>query len=382
MNQKELNELRRRFRPERCAISRIYGCFVNSSGEILSDLDESLGTMPQEEVEKYLGLLKKTLSGTLGRNLIDIVFSTQQVMDSQEHRLLTGLRDCALQDNALRQAFYQKVIGALDMDGSNYLLLLAHDVYDVPYRSKEGSDQADASDQVFSYLVCCICPVKEGRPELGYFPGENEFHSCSAGQIVATPELGFLFPAFDDRTANLYNALFYARKPEKLHQEFIDAVFHTEPPMSALEQREAFQTALTEALGDACGLEVIQEIHEQLRERLEQHKESREPEPLSVTAGELGGILLDCGVDDEKVAVFREKCSARLGEAVWNPANLIDSKRFQVKTEEAEVQLDAEHSYLVEMRVIDGKKYILIPADGSIEVNGLVLGGGTLAAPT
>ena len=152
--------------------------------------------------------------------------------------------------------------------------------------------------------------------------------------------------------------------------------------MSALEQREAFQTALTEALGDACGLEVIQEIHEQLRERLEQHKESREPEPLSVTAGELGGILLDCGVDNEKVAVFREKCSARLGEAVWNPANLIDSKRFQVKTEEAEVQLDAEHSYLVEMRVIDGKKYILIPADGSIEVNGLVLGGGTLAAPT
>ena len=375
MNQKELSELRRRFRPERSAVSRVYGCYVNGSGEIISDLDESLGAMPQEEAEKYLGLLKKALSGTLGKNLIDIVFSTQQVMDSPEHRLLTGLRDSALKDGALRQDFYRKVIDALDMGGNNYLILLAHDVYDVPYRSQDGQDQADASDQVFSYLVCCVCLVKEGKPELGYFPGENEFHSCSAGQVVSPPELGFLFPAFDDRAANLYNALFYARKPEELHQEFIDAVFHTEPPMSAAEQREAFQTALTEALGEDCGMEVVQGLHEQLRDRLEQHKESRDPEPLAVTAKEIGAILLDCGVEEEKAAAFQEKCGQQFGGAALNPANLIDSKRFQVKTAEAEVQVDPDHSYLVEMRVIDGRKYILIPADGGVEINGLPLNG-------
>lgn len=82
MNQKEINELRRRFRPEKSAISRVYGCYVNSSKEIVSDLDESLGMMPQEESEKYLSLLKKGLSGSLGKNLIDIVFSTQQVPDA------------------------------------------------------------------------------------------------------------------------------------------------------------------------------------------------------------------------------------------------------------------------------------------------------------
>lgn len=67
MIQKELNELRRRWRPEKNAVSRIYGCFVNSSKEIVSDLDESLGMMPQEEAEKYLSLLKKGLSGSLGK---------------------------------------------------------------------------------------------------------------------------------------------------------------------------------------------------------------------------------------------------------------------------------------------------------------------------
>lgn len=202
MNQKEINELRRRFRPEKSTISRVYGCYVNSSKEIVSDLDESLGMMPQEESEKYLSLLKKGLSGSLGKNLIDIVFSTQQVADSEGHRLLTTLRDSQLKDNEARQTFYRKVINSLDMGDSSYLLLLACDSYDVPHRGKDDSLQADASDEVFTYIVCVVCPIKEGKVELGYFPGDNEFH-CAAGQTVASPELGFLFPAFDDRAANI-----------------------------------------------------------------------------------------------------------------------------------------------------------------------------------
>ena len=257
MIQKELNELRRRWRPEKNAVSRIYGCFVNSSKEIVSDLDESLGMMPQEEAEKYLSLLKKGLSGSLGKNLIDIVFSTQQVADSEEHRLLTTLRDSQLKDNEARQAFYRKVIDSLDMGNSSYLLLLACDSYDVPHRGKDDSLQADASDEVFTYIVCVVCPIKEGKVELGYFPGDNEFH-CAAGQTVAPPELGFLFPAFDDRAANIYNALFYSRKANEIHQEFIDAIFHVEAPMSAVEQKEAFQSALSDAFDCSLVLEILE----------------------------------------------------------------------------------------------------------------------------
>ena len=352
MNQKELNELRRRFRADRSAISRVYGCYVNGSGEIISYIDSSLGAMPQEESEKYLGLLKKALSGTLGKNLIDIVFSTRQVADSEEHRLLMGLRSSGLGDSALRQAFYDKVIHPLDLEGSNYLILLGHDVYDVPYRGKDDEDQADAGDQVFSYFVCCVCPVKDGKPALGYFRGENEFHSCTPGQIVAQPELGFLFPAFDDRAANIYNALFYARKPEQLHQEFIDA--------------------LTESLGEKCSLELVQAVHQELRARIEEHKESHDPEPLALTAGELGRILTDCGADEGQSQAFLAKCGERFGEgAALAPANLIDSRRFEVKTDEVVLNVDPEHSALVETRIIGGRKYILIPADGEVSVNGI-----------
>ena len=370
MNQKEVSELRRRWRPEKNAVNHIYGCYVNSNKEIVSDLDESLGSMPEAEAEKYLGLLKKSLSGTLGKNLIDIVFSTQQVMDSEEHKLLSTLRSGALKDGQARTAFYQKVIESLDMGGSSYLLLMACDSYDVPRRGKDDAVQSDASEDVFTYILCCVCPVKQGRAELNYFPGDNEFH-YTAGQVVSAPELGFLFPAFDDRAANIYNALFYSRKADMLHQEFIDAVFHTDPPMSAAEQREAFQSALSEALEDAYSVEVARSIHERLTDQIAQHKQSKSPEPLAITAGDIGAILRDCGVPQEQVSAFKENCGERFGEnAVLSPANLIDTGKFEVKTAQATVSVSPDQSYLVETRTIDGKKYLLIPAGENVEVNG------------
>ena len=150
--------------------------------------------------------------------------------------------------------------------------------------------------------------------------------------------------------------------------------------MSAAEQKEAFEGALTESLGEKCSLELVQAVHQELRARIQEHKESHDPEPLALTAGELGRILSDCGADEGQSQAFLAKCGERFGEgAALAPANLIDSKRFQVKTAEADVQVDPEHSYLVEMRVIDGRKYLLIPADGGVEINGLPLGGA--AAP-
>lgn len=375
MNLKEVSELRRRFRPEKSAVSRVYGCYVNgSSREIISYLDESLGNMPLEEAEKYLSLLKKSLSGALGKNLIDVVFSTAQVMDSDEHRLLSALRESELKDGEIRETFYRAVIDALDMGDNNYLILLAHDAYDVPHRGKDGEAGPGRSAEVFSYILCSVCPVKNCKMELGYFPGENEFHSCAAGQVVSAPELGFLFPAFDSRAANIYNALFYSRKADQIHQEFLDAVFRTEPPMSAAEQKEAFEEALSGALEEAYNLEVAQAVHGRLLEKIEAHKEDKEAEPLALSAGEIGGILRDCGVAEEKAEAFRSRCGEAFGGAALNPENLIDAKRFDVKTEHAAISIDPAYSYLVETRIIDGRKYLLIPAGEGVEVNGLSVG--------
>ena len=156
----------------------------------------------------------------------------------------------------------------------------------------------------------------------------------------------------------------------------LDAIFHVEElPMSAVEQKEAFEAALTQSLEKACSLEVVQAVHERLTERIEQHKESKDPEPLAVTAGEVGSILRDCGIGEEQVTAFCQSCGQQFGEgAALSPANLIDSKRFQVRTGEVTLSVAPDRSYLVETRIIDGRKYLLVPVDESLEVNGLPVG--------
>ena len=372
MNQKELGELRRRFRPNKNNISHVYGCYVSPLKEIIAEVDQSLSLLNEDDVESCLALLRRALSGGLGRNLIDVEFTTQAVAGGEEHKLLRELRDSRLKDAALRRQFYETVIRNVELGEDSYLILLAQDTYDVPFKGKDGETFDDASDTVYSYLVCALCPMREGKPGLGYVARENALHVKTAGQLASPPELGFLWPAFDNRAANLYNALYYVRKPELLHGEFINGVFGTEPPLSAPEQREAFETALSDALGVECSMELVQAVHEQLRERIDLHKESKSPEPLTVTAKDVGGMLRECGIEEERVTAFQDYCGQRLGEeAAMDPENLIDSRRFQIKAGEITITVKPELSGQVEARVLDGRKYILIPAGDGVEVNGL-----------
>ena len=373
MNQKELNEIRRRFKLDRNAISRIYGCYVNSNKEIISHIDASMGLMSQEEQAMYLGLLKKALSGALGRNLIDIAFSTAQVADSDEHRLLQTIRQTLLQDKNSRETLCRKIIDAMDMGETNYLILLAADTYDVPYRGRDDETFADGSDTVYKYFVCSICPVKAPTLELKYSNEDSGFHSASTGHIALAPELGFLFPAFDDRAANIYNALFYSKNAAQIHQEVIDAVFRiAQPPMSAEEQRNVFSTALGDTLQKDCSYDVVQSVHEQLRERIAEHKESRDPEMLTLSVREVGDVLTNSGVSEEKAAAFQQECQKQYGEyAALNPKNIIESGKFQITTPEVKITVSPEYSHMIEARVIDGRKYILIPADEGVEINGI-----------
>lgn len=344
------------FKPDRTAISKVYGCYVSSSRQIISYVDAPLGLLSQEEQEMYLNLLKKSLSGALGRNLIDIEFSTRQVADSDEHRLLQTLRQTELQDANARESLYRRIIDAIDMGESSYLILLAADTYDVPHRSRDDQEVPDGSDTVFRYFVCAICPVKDPTLALQYSDQDKEFRGSSTGHIALPPVLGFLFPAFDDRSANIYNALFYSKDTAQLHQEVIDAVFCIQnAPMSPQEQQNVFTSALTETLEKDCSYDVVQAVHEQLRGRIQEHKDSRDPEPLTLSVREVGDVLTGSGVPEEKVEAFQDQCRRQYGQdAALNPRNIIEAGKFQITTPEVKITVPPEYSYMVETRIIDG----------------------------
>ena len=370
MNEKEISEIRRRFRPDKSNITHVRGCYVNERQEIVSEFDQSLALMPQEESENLFAVLRRTLSGTLGKNLIDMPFSTAQVVDSDEHRLLMALRDSALRDEDAVRAFFERVMASYRPEGT-YLILLAYEPYDVPYRAKDDAKLEDASSETYSYVLCSICPVKQTKPVLRYDVPENAFHNRNVDWLVSAPALGFLFPAFNDRSSDIYSALYYTRDAAENHAAFIDAVFRVEPPMPAEEQKETFGAILGDALGEACSFEVVQSVHNGLCEMIEEHKVNKETEPLVISKGTVKTMLTACGVSGEQVQSFDEKYTEGFGDASLSPRNLVETRKFEVTTPDVTIRVNPERSDLIETRVIDGARYILIRADDDVEVNGV-----------
>ena len=371
MIDKEIGEIRRHLRRDRSNITKIYGCFVNDNKEIISEYSQSTGIMPENEADKYFGLLKRVLSGSIGKNLIDISFKTAQVAHSPEHKLLMDLRESKLKDDELLHTFFQKIIENVTIEG-NYLILVGCDSYDVPFKGKDDLADSDKSEEVYTYLICAICPVKQTKANLHYVPEEKLFHDGAMNQPVSAPALGFLFPAFDNRATNIYNALYYTHDTKVSQDALIEALFNTPVPMPAEEQKKCFEALLTTALGEDCNLDVVQTVHDQLCERIELHKEAKVPEPLMIAKADVKEALASCGVSEEHLAKFSVDYDETFGfEADLHPKNIIDTKRFEIKTPDVSIKVDPTRSDLIETRVIGGVKYILIPADENVEVNGV-----------
>ena len=371
MNEKEIGEIRRRTRRDRSNMTSVYGCYVNGAKEIVSSFRQSVGMMPENEAEKYFGVLKRTLSGSVGKNLIDISFRTAQVAGSPEHQLLMDLRKEKLQNDERRMEFYKKIIETVTFD-EGYVILVGCDSYDVPFKSKDDELQQDASTEVYTYLMCAVCPVKQTKPTLRYMSESKEFHDSGVANQICAPELGFLFPAFDNRSTNIYNALFYTHSAKETNDDFVNALFNVQPPKPAAEQKKSFEALLGSSVGEQCTMDVVQTVHEQLRQCIDMHKESKVADPLLISKEQVAASLKSCGVPEQSLSKFNVDFDEAFGfDAQLHPKNIIDNKRFEIKTPDVVIRVDPERSDLIETRIIDGVKYILICADSDVEVNGV-----------
>ena len=368
MNIKEVAEIRRHIRRDRSNMTAIYGCYVNDNKEIVSEFRSSTGMMSENEGDKYFGLLRKTLSGTIGKHLIDIHFQTAQVVDSAEHKLLMGLRQSSLEDEQLRTAFYKKVMDSVSLNQA-YLILLGCDTYDVPFKKDSTGGEGNES---YKFLLCAICPVKLTKATLHYVPEEKIFHDGGITNVVGSPELGFLFPAFDNRATNIYNALYYTRSVKENHEAFADSIFHTPIPKPADAQKKSFEAILSNALSEECSMEVVQSVHEQLAQRIELHKESKVADPLLISKEDVKDVLAGCGISEAHMAKFSVDYDDVFGfEADLHPKNIINEKKFEIKTPDVSIKVAPDRTDLIETRVIGGVKYILINAEEDVEVNGV-----------
>lgn len=369
MIKQEINELKRLYTPSNCSITRICGCYVDGEKNKKTEFKEAFLSLPEEEIFKYFELLRKTLSGSLGKNLLNLEFPLSSEEEGGSQAFLLGLRNSKLKDDSLLEAFYDKVIGSYEYVG-NYLILLIHDAYDVPGKTTDGLAMEDASDTVYEYLLCCICPVNLSKPGLSYNSETNAFHNRVRDWIVELPETGFLFPAFNDRCADLHSTLYYSKNPEEPHSEFVDGILGALLPLTAGSQKETFHSLIEETLGDEADYEVVKNIHEQLTEMIEEHKEI--PEPLTLDKHQVKNLFEKSGVEEERLADFDQLYDAAAGEHTSLLAdNVANTRTFEVKTPDVIVKVNPERADLVNTMTLDGKRCLVIEINDHVEVNGI-----------
>lgn len=371
MIKQEINEIKRLYTPSRCSITRICGCYVDGEKNKKADFKEAFLSLPEEEIYKYFELLRKALSGSIGKNLLNLEFSTESEMEGGSQEFLLKLRSSQLKDDALLEEFYDKVISSYEYVG-NYLILLIHDSYDVPGKALDGMTMDDASDSVYEYILCCICPVALSKPGLSYDASLNEFHNRVRDWVVDMPESAFLFPAFNDRANDIHAVLVYNKNPEEAHSEFADHILGCTLPLSAGGQKETFKSLIEETLGDDCAYEVVKNIHENLTEMIEEHKEI--PEPLTLDKQEVKNLFEKSGAPEEKMKDFEALYDAAAGDrTALFVDNVASTRAFEVKTPDVIVKVNPERADLVTTKMVDGRRCLVIEINDQVEVNGVTV---------
>ena len=369
MNKKEIAEIKKQFTPDRCSITRICGCYVDGEKNKKTELKEAFLSLSEEETFKYFDIFRKTLTGTIGKNLINMEFPLDQETEGGTQNFLMKLRKSKLTDDTLTEAFYDRIIENYDY-GENYYIILIHAVYDIPGKSSDGAEMFDASDEIYDHILCSICPVKLSKAGLHYNAETNNIEDRIRDWFVEMPATGFLFPAFQDRASDVHHVLYYSKKPEDLQPDFIANVLGNITPLTAKDQKTTFQSLVSDTLGEDCDYDTVRNIHDNLNELMEEAKES--PDPLELSRPDVKHLLERSGVPEEKMEHFDKNFEEAVGEKnTLLASNIASVKTFQIETPDIVVKVNPERSDLVETREIDGRRCLVIAIDDHLEVNGI-----------
>ena len=370
MTRKELSEIKSQYTLENCGILRLCGCYVDGERNKITQFNENFLNLPEEEKHKYFDIFKKTLSGTPGKNLIDMKFNVDAYADEGARTFLMNLRDSGLKGDRLLDEFYDRIINNYSYVG-NYLILLINQVYDIPTVTTDNIEMEDASDEVYSYILCSICHVNLSKPGLGYDEEDNNFHDKKQNHMVDVPDVGFLFPAFNKRSADEDMTVFYTKDVSEFEDGLIDCLLDCVAPLPAKQQKETFTSLVSEAVGEEADLQVVKNIHANLEQIIEEKKQES-PAPVMLDKNEMKNLLEKSGVKEEKLENFEEHFEMAAGEhGKLVASNVSSGKKFEVKTPDVVIKINSDKTDIVSTQVIDGRQCLVIQIDERLVVNGI-----------
>lgn len=357
MNKKEILELRKTFRPEECNISRIATCYVTSEKEKILEKSQAFLSLPEEEAFKYFDILKQALSGTVGKNLYTLKTNSIHPADESPQKLET-LRKYHMNDEGMLTDLFDSIIGSYD-SSENYLIIVVNGLYDIPGVTSDDQELEDASDEVYSYILTCICPVELDEPGLSIDCTKPAILDKERDWMVKSPVNALLYPAFTDRATDIHHALYFAKKAENSQADFLKELIGSEMMLSDKEEHEWFLDTLNHAHEEQMPLETAKEIHTKLVEK------SLEKENLP-SAGMLSKKellqIIDKELNADQVKDIDEDYDKTVGkENDITIKNLVNPKKMVIQTGTAKVEIDSDYADMVETKRIDGRLYLAVP---------------------
>lgn len=424
MTKKDILELKRRMKKEACTFTKLCGCYVDGNKNIILKINETFLNLKDEEFFKYLDIAKKALSGTIGNNLLELEFAPVGEGEDSMQSFLLGIRDSKLKNKALLDRLYEKIIEKYDYTG-NYLILLFHDAYDVVIKTSD-NNKLDESEEVYDYVLCAVCPVELSKAALGYREDENRIGARMRDWVVGMPEVGFLYPAFTDRSTDIHAVMYYTKDAKETHTEFMEEILGCKSRRSGTEEKETFKSVIENVIGDD---EQSNEVFIKLQKNLNYMIEEEEAlnygskEPLMLTNSSVKELMEDTDISDEIKGKIEKAYDETFGEEPPEAKNLLDKKALEqsakrdrtvelekqvnvlkqqlenkksaddeppfdtdetsfdadepldVNFASADISLNVSQSKLTEIKteIIDGKKCIVIPVEEgeSTSINGV-----------
>lgn len=346
MNKKEIMEIKRRFKKESCTFTRMCGCYVDAEKHKVVSFGQTFLNLEDEEFYKYLEIAKKTLSGNVGNNLLTLDIPLEEESSGGRQQFLMGLRESRLKNDDLIDRFYDLVIDSYDYAG-NYLILIFHDAYDVMTKTTD-NNKLDESEEVYEYLLCAICPVSLSKPGLGYRADENRIGPRIRDWVVGAPDTGFVFPAFNDRSADIHSLLFYTRDTKEPHSEFMENGLGCSSKRTATEQKNLFSHIVRHALGDdeENSREVLLDLQQKMSDYIEEQEVFIDEETgVILEGGELAKIMADTSISDDAAVTIQQAYTENFSDQLPEIEHLIDPKSLEANArirEEKELRAQVE----------------------------------------
>lgn len=343
MTKKDVLELKRRLKKDECTFTKLCGCYVNGEKNRILNLEETFLNLKEEEFYKYLEIAKRTLSGTVGNNILQLEFPLEEEKPGGKQQFLMGLKESRLKNEGLIESFYQLIIDNYDYAG-NYLILVFHDAYDVMTKTSD-NNKLDESEEVYEYLLCAICPVTLTKAGLGYLEIENRIGPRNRDWVVNAPDTGFVFPAFSDRSTDIHSVMYYTKDTKEPHKEFMEFVLGCPPKETATEQKYAFQNIINNAVRDEeKSNRVFMEIQESLNQMVDEQAEYQDTktEPIILTTDSIEEVIESCALPEEISKTIKNSYVEKFGETPPVVDHLLDSKVLaasaQIRKEKALVE--------------------------------------------